>query len=68
MTHLGGDQSLLEQYKTLSIKDLQLNKDITEANRYYERNDTLPWFWMVGVENQGTTKDLSTEGEFEDEI
>ena len=57
-----GDQSLLEQYKTLIIKDLQLNKNITEANQYYQRNNTLPWFWMAEVKNQGTTKDWSTEG------
>ena len=64
MTCSGENQSLLKQYKTLSIKDLQLNKDITEANQYYQRNDTLPRFWIVEIENQGTTKDWSTEGEF----
>ena len=46
MTHLGGYQSLLEQYKTLSIKDLQLNKDITEGNQYYQMIPCLGFGWL----------------------
>ena len=46
MTHSGGYQSLLEQYKTLSIKDLQLNKDITEGNQYYQMIPCLGFGWL----------------------
>jgi hypothetical protein len=54
MIQLKADELLLEEYKVLEVKDLQLNKEITEENRFYQRNDTLPWFWMVGVDIEST--------------
>lgn len=62
MIQLKADELLLEEYKVLEVKHLQLNKDITEENRFYQRNDTLPWFWMVGVDIEST--DWTQEGIF----
>jgi hypothetical protein len=62
MMELEADELLLEEYKVLEVKHLQLNKDITEENRFYQRNDTLPWFWMVGVDIEST--DWKQEGIF----
>lgn len=62
MIELEADEQLLEEYKVLEVKHLQLNKDITEENRFYQRNDTLPWFWMVGVDIEST--DWTQEGIF----
>jgi hypothetical protein len=49
----------LDEYKASTENDLQLNKDITEESRLYQRNDVLPWFWIVGTENQ---TDVTQEG------
>lgn len=38
MVLLEADESVLEEYKALDVKDLQLNKDITEENHFYQRN------------------------------
>ena len=63
MVRLGADSTLLKEYQALKKKDLQLNKDITEANRlFYQRNDSLPWLWMVGIEGQHEMTDCSKEG------
>jgi hypothetical protein len=59
MIRLGADPSVLEEYKALEEKDLQLNKDITEESRLYQRNDVLPWFWIVSTESQ---TDVTQEG------
>ena len=59
MIQLGADTSILEEYKALKEKDLQLNKDITEESRLYQRKDILPWFWIVSNENQ---TDITQEG------
>ena len=62
MIELEADEQLLEEYKVLEVKHLQLNKDITEENWFYQRNDTLLWFWMVGVDIEST--DWTKEGIF----
>ena len=59
MIRLDAEESILEEYKALTEKDLQLNKDITEESRLYQRNDVLPWFWIVTTVGQ---TDISQEG------
>jgi predicted Fe-S protein YdhL (DUF1289 family) len=49
--NLNADKPTFEEYKELEQKDLQLNKDISEANRFFQKNYTLPWFWQLGKEN-----------------
>jgi hypothetical protein len=51
MINLDADENTLEEYKELDQEDLQLNKDISEANRFFQRNYTLPWFWQLGKQN-----------------
>lgn len=43
----------LNVYLPLEDKHLTINKDITEENRLDQRNDIMPWFWMIktGMEN-----------------
>jgi hypothetical protein len=59
MVCLGADTSILEEYKALKEKDLQLNKDITEESRLFQRNDILPWIWIVNSDDQS---DVTQEG------
>lgn len=59
MIRLGAEKPILDEYKVLTEKDLQLNKDITEESRLYQRSDVLPWFWIVTT---GQT-DIRQEGE-----
>jgi hypothetical protein len=59
MVRLGADTSFLEEYKALKEKDLRLNKDITEESRLFQRNDILPWFWIVSSDDQS---DVTKEG------
>ena len=45
---LGVQSDILKRfYRPIRDQDLQVNKDLTEANRYYQKNDTLPWFWLL---------------------
>ena len=57
MINLDADKNILEGYQELEQKDLQLNKDISEANIFFQKNYTLPWFWKVGKQN---ANDLNT--------
>lgn len=52
MERLGADEATLDHYKFLSRKDVELNKDITEENRFGQRSDTIPWFWTTGERNK----------------
>jgi hypothetical protein len=53
MVHLGATREVLEKYQPLLLKDLKVNADITEENRYHQRDDALAWFWRMGGECQG---------------
>ena len=51
MINLDADKNILEGYQELEQKDLQLNKDISEANKFFQKNYTLPWFLQVGKQD-----------------
>jgi hypothetical protein len=53
LVHLGSSYEVLEKYKPLVKQDLKVNADITEENRYNQRDDALAWFWRMGGECQG---------------
>ena len=59
---LSASESVLKDHPALDSKDLQLNRDITEKNHFYQRNDTLPWFWVAGDQNQSNMTDWTKEG------
>ena len=64
MVLLGADATLLKEYQVIQKKDLELNKDISEANRFFQKTDSLPWIWMVGIQGQSEMTDWSKEGRF----
>ena len=51
MERLGADDATLTQYQELRSEHLTLNGDITEENRFGQRNDVLPWFWRLDGQN-----------------
>jgi hypothetical protein len=53
LERLGADATVLHRYKPIKKDDLLLNKDLTEENRYGQRNDVLPWFWMLDGQPAG---------------
>lgn len=52
MVSLGADEDLLETYKIIQDSDLDVSKDITEENRFGQRNDVMAWFWRIGGQQQ----------------
>jgi hypothetical protein len=53
LVDLGVSCEVLEKYQPLLKQDLKVNADITEENRYHQRDDALAWFWRIGGECQG---------------
>jgi hypothetical protein len=51
MERLGADHATLKRYSELLREDLKLSADITEENRFGQRNDVLPWFWRLDGAN-----------------
>jgi hypothetical protein len=52
LQRLGADSEILLQYQELKTEHLKLSADITEENRFGQRNDVLPWFWRLGGQNE----------------
>ena len=49
---LGTGHSLLQDhYLPISSEDLKISGDITEVNRFGQKNDRLPWFWRLQKED-----------------
>ncbi len=44
---LGAKPDMLEIYKELKEEHLQVSEDISDENRTYQRNHTLPWIWRI---------------------
>jgi hypothetical protein len=55
MERLGADNATLRRYEKIEPEHLKLSGDLTEENRYGQRNDTLPWFWRL----EGQTSEQS---------
>jgi hypothetical protein len=51
MERLGADDTVLGRYQELKQEHLKLSGDITDENRYGQRNDVLPWFWRLDGQN-----------------
>lgn len=47
MVRLGAEDVVLKNYQQITQKDLRVNKDIVEENRYGQGSDSLPWLWRV---------------------
>jgi hypothetical protein len=55
MERLGADSATLRRYQKIEREHLKLSGDITDENRYGQRNDKLPWFWTLeGQTSQGS--------------
>ena len=46
---LGAPADMLEKFQALQDTDLRVNTDVAEENRIGQRNDSLPWFWRIGM-------------------
>ncbi len=62
LVSLGADITTLEKFKILDKVHLSLPKDLMEENRFYQRNDVLPWFWMLVGESEDKQSDWMSEG------
>lgn len=51
LERLGADDAMMRRYEKLEKEDLKLSKDVTEENRFGQRNDVLPWFWRLEGQN-----------------
>ena len=65
---LGADPVVLDRFQEITPEDLQLNKDVTEENRYGQRQDVLPWFWRMGSDEEQNHDEWLTECEFTYEL
>jgi hypothetical protein len=56
MVALNAPADMLDKYKVLKQEDVRTNTAIQEPNAMGQRNNSLPWIWLVpGVSHQGTT-------------
>jgi len=46
---LGAPANMLEKFQALQDTDLRVNTDVAEENRIGQQNDSLPWFWRIGM-------------------
>jgi hypothetical protein len=61
ITHLPNAAEEQKQFQPIEREDLRDLKDITSSNRFNQRSDTLPWFWMMHGVGTGT-HDVMYEG------
>ncbi len=57
LLRLNVGQEILTQFRPITDSDTQVPKDITEENRFGQRDDTMPWIWRVdagGVPETGS--------------
>jgi hypothetical protein len=48
MIKLDASEATMETFKPLLDTELNVSTDVTEENRYGQRNDQLAWFWRQG--------------------
>jgi hypothetical protein len=60
---LNAPMEVLEKFRPLDRKDLQVNTDVTEENRVGQRSDVLAWFWREGSESSDKKDEWMQEGE-----
>lgn len=58
---LDAPEDIMDKYQFLSDDDLQVNADITEENRFGQRNHELPWIWRVHGQNLNNNDDWMEE-------
>ena len=63
LVKLGAEEEILEKFKPLTKKDLEICTDIVEESRFGQRSDKVAWFWRLdgGGDPQGNSTWL-TEG------
>jgi hypothetical protein len=61
LERLGADDAMMRRYEKLEKEDLKLSKDVTEENRFGQRNDVLPWFWRLEGQNSDQDDTLMQE-------
>ncbi|KIM61410.1 hypothetical protein SCLCIDRAFT_122156, partial [Scleroderma citrinum Foug A] len=61
MISLGASDDQLRKYQKVSPRDLSIDKEVTEENRFGQGSDVLPWFWHIGGVDLGSGADWTEE-------
>jgi len=51
LEYLEASNEVMEKYRPILPQDLALSGDVVEEQRLGQRNDTLAWFWHIGLTN-----------------
>src|SRR5882724_5729038 len=52
LKYLEAGNKVMDKYRPICPQDLALRGDVVEDQRLGQRNDTLAWFWHIGIINQ----------------
>ena len=52
LINLGADAETMSMYKVIKSTDLRVSADIVDPSRLGQRNNSLPWFWRTGNQQQ----------------
>jgi len=51
LEYLEASNEVMDKYRPILPQDLALSGDVVEEQRLGQRNDTLAWFWHIGLTN-----------------
>jgi len=51
LERLGADGAIMERYKVIERRDLNVSSDMVEENRIGQRSEKLAWFWRLGPQS-----------------
>jgi len=51
LEYLEAGNEVMDKYRPILPQDLALSGDVVEEQRLGQRNDTLAWFWHIGLTN-----------------
>jgi len=51
LEYLEASNEVMDKYRPILPQDLSLSGDVVEEQRLGQRNDTLAWFWHIGLTN-----------------
>ena len=52
LENLRAPSEVMDKYRPILLEDLKVSGDVTEEQRLGQRNDTIPWFWLIGTTNE----------------
>jgi hypothetical protein len=51
LERLGADGAIMERYKVIERRDLNVSSDMVEENRIGQQSEKLAWFWRLGPQS-----------------